>query len=71
MGANDNTEISQMQDVIEKKIFPFIQFSVEKDEMIDLNINISRIKGCIDSKEKSLALVYVQELLNNWHHLNK
>ena len=60
-----------MQGVIEKKIFPYIQFSVEKDEMIDLNINIARIRGCIDSKEKSLALIYLQELLNNWYHLNR
>jgi hypothetical protein len=64
-------EINQMKDVIEKRIFPFIQFSVEKNEMIDLDLNISRIKGCIDSKNKSMALVYVQELLNNWHNLNR
>jgi hypothetical protein len=64
------SEISAMQEVVEKKIFPYIQFSVEKDEMQDLNLNISRIKGCIDAKDKNLALVYVQELLNNWYHLN-
>lgn len=64
------SEINRMQEVIEKKIFPYIQFSVEKDEMLALDLNISRIKGCIDAKDKNLALVYVQELMNNWHHLN-
>lgn len=64
-------EINQMKDVVEKRIFPFIQFSVEKNEMIDLDLNMARIKGCVDSKDKSLALVYLQELKNNWYNLNR
>lgn len=64
-------EISQMNAVVKNKIFPFIQFSAEKDEMMALDLNISRLKGCVDSKDKSAALIFLQELKNNWFNLNR
>lgn len=64
-------ELEQMDKKFTEEIFPYIQFSAEKDEMNDLDLNLSRLRACIDTKDKSLALVYVEELKNHWENLNR
>ncbi len=65
------SELSEMGSVIKEKIFPFIQFSVEKDELIQIDLNISRVKGCIKARNTGLAVVYLQEIESHWNNLNR
>lgn len=64
-------EVEQMDKKFTKEIFPYIQFSAEKDEINDLDLNLSRLRACLDTKDKSLALVYVEEMKNHWENLNR
>lgn len=66
-----DTELTEMNHVIKEKIFPFIQYSVEKDEMLQIDLNISKVRGCINTRNKDMAMVYLQEIENNWDNLNK
>ncbi|MBU3179658.1 DUF4363 family protein [Clostridium psychrophilum] len=54
-----------------KKIIPRIQFSVETDEILDINLNIARLKGSIDSNDKSSTLIELNEIIENWDGLTK
>jgi hypothetical protein len=62
-------EVSALDSNLKKNIFPFIQFSAEREELIRIKTNISRLKSCLDSKDKSLALAEVYELRGNWDNL--
>ena len=65
------SDLTEMDTIIKGKIFPFIQFSVEKDEMIQIDMNISRVRGCMETKNKDLAVVYLQEIDCHWNNLNR
>lgn len=65
------SELGQLDAVIKEKIFPFIQFSVEKDEMIQINLNIARVRGCIETQNIGLAVLYLQEIECHWNNLNR
>ncbi|MCB2293445.1 DUF4363 family protein [Clostridium algoriphilum] len=52
-----------------KKIIPRIQYSVETDEILDINLNLARLKGSIDSKDKSSTLIELNEIVENWNDL--
>jgi hypothetical protein len=54
-----------------KKIIPRIQFSVERDEIYNINLNISRLKGSADSEDKSSALIELNEIIENWAELTR
>lgn len=54
-----------------EKITPRIQFSVERDEIYNLSINIARLKGSIGTKDKTSSLMELNETLENWHELTK
>ncbi len=54
-----------------KKIVPRIQFSVEKDEINAIDVNLARLKSCISSQNKTLALLELNEAREHWHNLNR
>lgn len=54
-----------------KKIMPRIQFSVERDELYNISLNIARLKGSADSKDKTSALIELNEIIENWDELTR
>jgi len=54
-----------------KKIVPRIQFSVERDEIYNIGINIARLKGANMTKDKSSILMELNEFMENWDELTK
>lgn len=54
-----------------KSIVPRIQFSVERDEMYNIGVNIARLKGASAAKDKSGALMEIYEMKENWEELTK
>ncbi len=50
---------------------PRIQFSVEKDEINAIDVNISRMEAYIHLREKNAAYVELNEALEHWNNLNK
>ena len=54
-----------------KKIIPRIQFSVETDEISGINLNIARLRGSIDSEDKSSTLIELNEIVENWKELTR
>lgn len=54
-----------------KKIIPRIQYSVETDEIQNINLNIARLRGSIASEDKASALIELNEIVENWDELTK
>ena len=52
-----------------EKIIPRIQFSVETDEILDINLDIARLKGSIESKDKNSTIIELNEIVENWNDL--
>jgi hypothetical protein len=53
--------------IVEKRV----QFSVERDEMILIDTNISRIEGAISVHDKSSSIIELEELLGHWNELEE
>ncbi|MFT5872830.1 MAG: hypothetical protein ACI8WT_001767 [Clostridium sp.] len=54
-----------------KKIIPRIQFSVERDEIYNISLNIASLKGAIASEDKSSTLIELNQIMENWDELTK
>jgi hypothetical protein len=54
-----------------KKIVPRIQYSVEKDEINAINVNLARLKSYITNRDKSNALAELNEAFEHWNDLNR
>lgn len=54
-----------------KKIVPRIQFTVERDEIYNISLNIARLRGSIDSEDKSNTLIELNEIIENWNELTR
>jgi hypothetical protein len=54
-----------------KKIIPRIQFSVERDEIYNISLNIARLKGSIQSDDKTSTLIELNEIIENWDELTR
>lgn len=48
-----------------------VQFSVERDEMILIDTNISRIEGALSERDKSFIIIELSEMQNHWNELEK
>jgi hypothetical protein len=48
-----------------------VQFSAEKDEINSLDVNIARLRGAIMAKDKSSALIELNEAYEHWENLGK
>lgn len=53
------------------KIIPRIQFSVERDEIYNISLNIARLRGSIESKDKANTLMELNEIIENWNELTR
>ncbi len=66
--ANQNTDnLNRIWD----KVVTRVQFSSERDEINDLSINIARLRGAIQAKDKSIALTELSEAYEHWENLGK
>jgi hypothetical protein len=54
-----------------KKIVPRIQFSVERDEIYNIYLNLARLRGSIASEDKSSTLIELNEIIENWDELTR
>ncbi|MGH4119363.1 DUF4363 family protein [Clostridium sp.] len=54
-----------------KKIIPRIQFSVERDEIYNVSLNIANLRGSIASKDKVSTMITLYEIIENWHELTR
>lgn len=48
-----------------------IQFSVDKDEMKSINVNLSRLDAFLRAQDRSQALAATAEIREHWEHLNE
>lgn len=48
---------------------PRIQFSVEKDEMISIDLSLARLGSCIQLRERTLAMIELSEIESHWQDL--
>jgi len=54
-----------------RKIIPRIQYSVEKDEINAINVNLARLRAYIAARDKSNALAELNEAFEHWNDLNR
>ncbi len=54
-----------------RKVSKRVQFSVERDEMVAIDRNIAKIKGSIEAKDKTSALIELSEIKENWMDLEE
>ena len=54
-----------------EKIMPRIQFSVERDEIYNISLNVARLKGSIASEDKTSTLIELNEIIENWNELTR
>lgn len=64
------SDLNQLQKAWQQ-IVARIQYSVEKDEINAIYVNLARIKAHIKNKDPEPALVEIEEMWNHWHHLNQ
>lgn len=53
--------------IVEKRV----QFSVERNEMVLIDTNISRIEGAISVHDKSFIIIELEEILGHWNELEE
>lgn len=53
------------------KIIPRIQFSVERDEIYNISLNLARLRGSISAEDKSSTLIELNEIIENWDELTR
>jgi hypothetical protein len=64
--ANDALKVL---DLAWKNVQKRVQFSVEKDQMKRIEVNLLRLEGCIDAKDKASALIELNEMKGHWYEL--
>lgn len=63
----DLENIKTSWEIVKKRV----QFSVERDEMILIDTNISRIEGALPVQDKSFISIELSEMKNHWDELEK
>ena len=53
------------------KIIPRIQFSVERDEIYNISLNIASLRGSISAEDKPSTLIELNEIIENWNELTR
>jgi hypothetical protein len=51
------------------RVLTRIQYGVNRNEVHQINIRISRIRGAIQARDKTAALIEINELENHWNAL--
>lgn len=52
-----------------KEVVPRIQFSVERDIIMDISLNLARLRGAIEAEDKPGALMELSEVHQLWQAL--
>ena len=52
-----------------KEVRKRVQFSVERDEIIELNRSVARLKGSVNAEDKSNSLIEIYEAKEIWNDL--
>lgn len=66
--ANQNTDhLKSVWDTVVTRI----QFSSERDEINALSMNIARLRGAIQARDKSIGLTELSEAYEHWKELGK
>lgn len=65
--GKDLSNIKTAWEIVKKRV----QFSVERDEMILIDTNISRIEGALSERDKSFIIIELSEMQNHWNELEK
>lgn len=53
-----------------EKIQKRIQFSVERGQLYDMEINIARIRGAAKARDKNNLMIELTEIIENWNELS-
>jgi hypothetical protein len=67
-------EAGSLLDKLEKAwfaILPRLQFSIERDESIAINLNLARLRGFINGHGQAAALAELNEIRARWHNLTQ
>ncbi len=48
-----------------------VQYSVERDKLLDINHGMARLKGCIRRESVDDAVISLEEIKSYWHHVGK
>jgi len=54
-----------------KKKIPWIQFSVERDQINGIDVSLARLKGYLEAKDKAGALAELYEAKRHWDDLGR
>lgn len=66
--ANQNIDnLDRVWDRVVKRV----QYSAERNEIDALSINIARLRGAIQSKDKAIVLTELSEAYEHWQDLGK
>jgi ATP-dependent Zn protease len=65
-----NQDITSIDSAWEK-IIPRIQFSVERNEIYNISLNIARLRGSIASEDKASTLIALYEIIEDWDELSR
>ncbi|HHU72397.1 MAG TPA: DUF4363 family protein [Clostridiales bacterium] len=65
-----NSEIDNLEKAW-KKVIHRVQFSLERDEINDLSMNIARLRGAALAEDKGNSLTELLEAYNHWKEMGK
>lgn len=65
--SNQTRELNEIWNRIVKRV----QFSSERDEINAFTMNLARLRGAIAAKDKSAALIELNEAYEHWKDLGK
>ena len=63
---NDTDNIKKAWEKIQRRI----QFSVERGQLYDMEINIARIHGAAKARDKNNLMIELTEIIENWNELS-
>lgn len=63
---NDTDNIKKAWEKIQRRI----QFSVERGQLYDMEINIARIRGAAKARDKNNLMIELTEIIENWNELS-
>ncbi|NLW56843.1 MAG: DUF4363 family protein [Firmicutes bacterium] len=54
-----------------KKVLPKLQFSIDREEAIQINIRLARLQGYLAGCDPATALAELYEINERWHNLTE
>jgi uncharacterized protein YfkK (UPF0435 family) len=66
-GQEDIEKLIDAWDMVSKRI----QFSVERDDLMGIELSIARLKGSIRGENKDQSLIGFEELKSYWNNLEE